>query len=173
MNEQELNEIEARAEAATPGPWFWDTNRRYKSTMLKAPQNGGTCVMDFTRWGMQSAQPRFNDTCASFGGILYTMEQYDKTGLPNPNADFIAHARQDVPALAAEVRQLQQRLGECEANDQLLDHLETEIVRLRAALEASEKVCKIISEYMSSGEFFDPETSKAIYEWQDLKGGNS
>ncbi len=37
-------------------------------------------------------------------------------------------------------------------------------------LEASEKVCKIISEYMRSGEFFDPETSKAIYEWQALKG---
>ena len=110
MNEQELNEIEARAEAATPGPWFWDTNRRYKSTMLKAPQNGGTCVMDFTRWGMQSAQPRFNDTCASFGGILYTMEQYDKTGLPNPNADFIAHARQDVPALVADVRRLRAAL---------------------------------------------------------------
>ena len=106
MNEKELAEIEARAEAATPGPWFWDTNRRYKSTMLKAPQNGGTCVMDFTRWGMHSAQPRFNDTGVSFGGILYTMEQYDKTGLPNPNADFIAYARQDVPTLVAEVRRL-------------------------------------------------------------------
>ena len=46
-----------------------------------------------------------------------------------------------------------------------------EIKRLKAALEASEKVCKIISEYMSSGEFFDLETSKAIYEWQALKGG--
>lgn len=143
MNEQELNEIEARAEAATPGPWFWDTNRRYKSTMLKAPQNGGTCVMDFTRWGMQSAQPRFNDTCASFGGILYTMEQYDKTGLPNPNADFIAHARQDVPALVAEVRRLNdqcatysERLNWQHEQDTIAyAEIKIENDRLRAALE--------------------------------------
>lgn len=44
--------------------------------------------------------------------------------------------------------------------------------RLRAALEASEKVCKIISDYMRSGEFFDPETSNAMHEWQVLKGGD-
>lgn len=110
MNAQQLQEIKARAEAATPGPWYWDTNRRFQSCMLKAPHDGGTCVVDFVRWGTQRAQPRFNDTATLFGGILRTMEEYDAQELPNHNAIFIAHAREDIPALVAEVERLREVL---------------------------------------------------------------
>lgn len=73
MNEQELNEIKARAEAATPGPW-----RRYNWDHVS---NGDEVVCD--------TRPESN--------------------FPNEfaeNADFIAYARTDVPALVAEVERL-------------------------------------------------------------------
>jgi len=44
----------------TKGPWYWEINPASKSFSLRAPQKGGTIVMDFVRYGMQSAQPRFN-----------------------------------------------------------------------------------------------------------------
>ena len=134
MTEQELEAIRQRAEQATPGPWFWDTNRRHRSIMLKAHQNGGTCIMDFTRWGMHSAQPRINDNSDLFGGILRTMEEYDKSELANPNADFIAHARQDIPDLLAEVK----RLNEVNA-------------RLRAEIELMRKTVSIWEKNKSEG----------------------
>ena len=44
----------------TPGPWRWEYNAEYKSVKLCGgkPQYDKT-VMDFTRWGMGGAQPRF------------------------------------------------------------------------------------------------------------------
>lgn len=50
----------------TKGPWYWEVNPQSKSFSLRAPQKGGTIVMDFTRYGMQSAQPRFR-----VGNILH------------------------------------------------------------------------------------------------------
>ncbi len=40
-------------------PWSWKVNESSKSVSLHSHGNGGYKVMDFTRWGMQSAQPRF------------------------------------------------------------------------------------------------------------------
>ena len=112
MDEKRLSEIEKLANAATPGPWFWDTNRRIRSCGLKAPHDGGTMVMDFVRWGMHSAQPRFNDCSKMFGGILRTAVEYDENPeIENPNAAFIAAAREAVPALVAEVRRLRAQVG--------------------------------------------------------------
>lgn len=144
MTPEELEQIKKRADAATPGPWFWDTNRRFHVTMLKAPQDGGTCVMDFVRWGMNGAQPRFNDTQKIFGGILRTMEEYDRDqNRENPNAAFIAHAREDIPALLAEIE------------------------RLNTALKAADQVCEAIDSYMKNGEFFDPLTTRLVMAWRE------
>lgn len=52
-----------------------------------------------------------------------------------------------------------------------LKELRNENAQLRALLEPAEKVCKTLSEYIESGEFFDPETMRGIAEWQALKGG--
>lgn len=59
----ELNELRRIAEAATPGPWHWagnaDNHQLYLATWIKG---AGRCqVMDFERWGMQGAIPRFLD----------------------------------------------------------------------------------------------------------------
>ncbi len=47
----------------TPGPWRWEVNHKSKQVQLC----GGACpkydltVMDFARWGMGGAAPRFSD----------------------------------------------------------------------------------------------------------------
>lgn len=97
-------EAKARSDAATVAPWIWDINRRFHDIRLVSPKNGWCIVMDFIRWGMQGAQPRFSDRGnAPLGGIMHPAEEYDRTegGLSaNPDAAFISHARTDVPALA-------------------------------------------------------------------------
>lgn len=81
MNEKELAEIKARAEAATPGPWVAD--KQYPNT--------------------------FNVTFPKPSkGIVYV----DNMAIPQAenDADFIAHARADVPALVSEVERLNDTL---------------------------------------------------------------
>lgn len=50
-------------EAHTPGPWRWEYNAAHKDVSLVGgkPQYDLT-VMDFSRWGMGGAVPRFRDT---------------------------------------------------------------------------------------------------------------
>lgn len=82
MTPEQLAEIEARAEAATPGPWEWD--RQWiedEDEAIYVPQ-GATLGPTLIQLG---------DT--------YEGHRYD--------CAFIAHARQDIPALIAEVRRLQ------------------------------------------------------------------
>lgn len=47
----------------TPGPWRWEYNAQYKTVDLVGgrPMFDLT-VMDFARWGMGGAVPRFRDT---------------------------------------------------------------------------------------------------------------
>ena len=88
-----LNEIEARANAATGGPWGW---RNTQDVYLMGARS--RVVMAFERMGMQGAQPSFRRD----DGCLYP------AGKENINtfadAAFIAHARTDVPALVAALR---------------------------------------------------------------------
>ncbi|MGW1682474.1 hypothetical protein [Saccharopolyspora sp. NPDC002376] len=56
-----LDEIKARAAAATPGPWGWFGNTDVRHIYLSTKYWGRQIVMDFARWGMQSARPRFAD----------------------------------------------------------------------------------------------------------------
>ena len=78
-----LNEIEARANAATEGPWTPDEYTEvdpdgfYELARVIAPDPDG------------------DDWCAI--GVVHT-------GILRPDADFIAHARTDVPALVDALR---------------------------------------------------------------------
>ena len=71
MTDNELNEIEARAKAATPGPWVYDTAE----------------IMSIDK--------------------AVVSAEYPEDGFDNEaNGQFCAHAREDIPALIAEVRHL-------------------------------------------------------------------
>lgn len=43
----------------TPGPWKWFGNASSNHVYLATTHSGRQYVMDFTRWGMRGAQPRF------------------------------------------------------------------------------------------------------------------
>jgi hypothetical protein len=82
MTEDELKAIRERADKATPGPWidFIDTD-------------GYLSVRDYT-----------NIAICDFGDLEGT------EGWDHDDAEFVAHARQDIPALVKEVERLQDRL---------------------------------------------------------------
>lgn len=84
MDEAKLSEIEARASSATPGPW----------------------LMEHDVWHPVIRQSQFD----GFGPIVCREANGDSGLRWHPNADFISHAREDVPALVAEVRRLREAL---------------------------------------------------------------
>jgi len=112
MDAKYLAEIKAREHVATPGPWEEKTNRH--------PQCNGE------PWGWISGAAG-NITWSGYVG---------KT-----NADFIAHARTDIPALISEVERLNVI---AEQRYQLYDGALTTIATLEKALELA---CEEISDY--------------------------
>jgi hypothetical protein len=102
LTPERLAEIQARADAATPGPWQWHISRRTLDYRLQTA--GWDVVMGFARWGRNSAQPEFN-----IDGLLHHGADL---GQPHPDAEFIAHARQDVADLVAEVGWLAAELAD-------------------------------------------------------------
>lgn len=85
MKRADLNEIEARANAATKGPWQWDPQRD--------PYPNGTGEADLPPYIPQGSH--LGDTLI---GMDDTYEGSDR------DAAFIAHARTDVPRLVVEVQ---------------------------------------------------------------------
>ena len=86
LTEDELAVIEGRAAKATPAPWKSFVEGRDHSSGDHFIRTGG-----------------LDDGCPD----LYLQHSWpDRTGLVIEDQDFIAHARQDVPRLVAEVRRL-------------------------------------------------------------------
>ena len=85
LTKERLAEIEARCEAATPGPWEWDDE-------AECMRHGSKPVM-MAMW--------YYDKC---GEVVVSLDVYDA------DAEFTAHARQDIPALLDEVKRLREQL---------------------------------------------------------------
>jgi hypothetical protein len=88
LTEQDLAAIERRLAASSPGPWCHR-------------------MLGFIETGSEPAQV-----------IGVTCQRHDPSLFPLPggdNAEFIAHAREDVERLIAEVRHLHERLEDLEA----------------------------------------------------------
>jgi hypothetical protein len=100
MTELDLDEIEARANAATPGPW-----EAYFTL------HGDPMVVE------QGQGP--------FGAVTLPSTAPDDYG--KANAEFIAHAREDIPALVQRVRELEQTLAFF-ADPTIVDYIAPEVV---------------------------------------------
>src|SRR4051794_37613525 len=97
IGDSELQEIESRAQAATPGPWhvrFLDDDAAANLVAVSTVPDTGRGE----RW------PAWDDTEM----VAATLVQFPKPYVAGPddrwdeNAVFIAHARSDVPRLLAE-----------------------------------------------------------------------
>ncbi|GEM_PF-2276756 len=87
MNKEQLNAIKERVAKATPGEWFYDSYTVCTDEIFDG--DGGlieTVTIDY----------------ADRHGDVHSKEETD--------AQFVAHARQDVPALIAEVERLREAL---------------------------------------------------------------
>jgi hypothetical protein len=130
----DLQAIRGRAAAALPGPWYWGGNVETQTIRLTALQGrngrrGVYEVMDFVRWGMQKAQPRFLNLIEGGHWMVPAKNipifevcpeatsfddprvyRGDLIGLRHPDAEFIAHSRQDVEDLLAYIDELEAKL---------------------------------------------------------------
>jgi len=87
----DLDAIQARADKAASGPWRWDENFGDKGDTGTALTNdAGTEIIGAYNWH-----------CCSYR---------DEPTVDESSAEFIAHARTDVPALLALVREQQAKL---------------------------------------------------------------
>ena len=84
-----LTPIRERCEKATPGPWVWRSNYLEVEGSWEDPTREWTRIADDG-----SAGGEYNEAIDTHG----------------PDADFIAHARTDIPALLAEVERLRRLL---------------------------------------------------------------
>lgn len=124
------DEIRALLDGATPGPWGWFGQAKHNQVYLATRHSGRRYVMDFVRWGMQHAQPRFqtergvmidakdllefevgNQSVRGVEAAKKDASVYrlDVRGIDAPDARLIASA----PDLAAEVLRLREALRKC------------------------------------------------------------
>lgn len=125
----DIEAIRARRAAAARGPWHWSGNTDTQQLRLSnwIPGAGRCTVMDFARWGMQSARPRFidehvlmvdGDTMATYEVAPFATRRDDPrvyrgdiVDIRHPDAQLIAHAPQDIDDLLAEVDRLNAELA--------------------------------------------------------------
>ena len=97
MTEAQLQKIEKRCEAATPGPWTYEKADGYcnASPNYTCPHDDDTCG----EW-CDTCPVWIWDTGAYIPETL-TLDIGEYDGINNKDADFIAHAREDLPDLLA------------------------------------------------------------------------
>lgn len=137
MSDIDVKRMRELCELATPGPWQWFGNTNHHEVYLATVNRGRVFVMDFVRWGMSGAQPRFqvalnggddsgvmrsvgemakNEAVSKptvvFGPLYEAPYRKQFTGIGHPDAAFIAASRTLVPDLLGEVGRLRAQLTE-------------------------------------------------------------
>lgn len=105
MDEQALRKIEERAEQATPGPW--------DAGISRDEQHG-------EMWYSHKVWPLICKIATKFA------PDTEIGGVDVANFEFIAHAREDIPALVAEVRRLQGEVKQLERDKETLTNASAE-----------------------------------------------
>lgn len=104
LTEQQLDEIEARAQAATDGPWEASPHQHHADGCRCL-----SCYDDPTGWQLDhpnalDCEELVVETVNDFGRARASCDAGPL--LSYQDANFAAHAREDVPALVAEIRRL-------------------------------------------------------------------
>lgn len=121
LTSEEIAALEEMEKKATKGPWSWNLSLKSKRIMLESATRGYETVMDFTRWGMNGARPRFRRSLDSDGKCAIMIEGEEFAAivpgrehhagwfqtLDHPDANLIAALRNAFPRLIATIRALE------------------------------------------------------------------
>ncbi len=115
MTESELVEIEARAKAATEGPWYFHNtddnlfmNAGYISTEPGELNHDGKQGMDYESNEQVDPKKIIAITLLQSPHLADCNDEFE-------NALFISHARSDIPRLLAEIYRLKEKIRELES----------------------------------------------------------
>lgn len=114
LSDERIAGMRARLAAATPGPWAWFGNTKWRNCYLATQKHGRRYVMEFARWGMRAAQPVFqtNHEMRTLEELVSDgMAECDHNhelihGIQHPDAELIANAPADLSDLLTEVERL-------------------------------------------------------------------
>ncbi len=131
----DLEAIKALCAAATEGPWRYVYSKEYRE---------------------HNVIVRVDDYYEDKEDTAYLFSEGCPTG--KADAEFISSAREDVPALVAEVERLTQHLGTCEdchtTHECLVDSLRAQVTDLQMKIAAAKKdltenrVCRACKNYL-------------------------
>ncbi len=174
MTKIDLDELESKARAARPGPWQWYGNTKTYDVQLATVHGGRVFVMDFVRWGMAGAQPRFQidhrmHTLGELGLGEHPMgPQFEVPyrrqflGIGHPDAQHIAaNDPSTTLALIARIRELE--TGNCLAIERAVDAALGEVSRQQGGIAGT-----IAREARSDGVVAGKTYLNALFEKGDL-----
>lgn len=111
MTENELSEIEQRCEVTPEGPWLVELIDYDKFFVAKHVETRAAIDKKFYPPEVAQRVPEF-DVTDSNGYVIHNPQMVcDVSDGLIAKTNFIAHAREDVPRLLAEVRELRAKLG--------------------------------------------------------------
>jgi hypothetical protein len=122
LTNERLAEIRARCEAATPGPWIWDEKRFNERLRRRGERKNSHKRFVYALHGacnmcMFGCRDDIDHGPFDYHSVMY-LNWYSVKGnvlagaSPMPkDATFIAHARDDIPELLAEIDRLRVRLA--------------------------------------------------------------
>ena len=136
MNKSQLEEIKTRCKAATPAPWI--TCPHYGIMVYKPEPNDNTAIemriCDIRGWGRLTGKGR--------GGLGLSDDEAE--AVQKANAEFIANARKDIPALLAHIKAQDNLINELKLKIEVLKlarpvHLDSDDVAVRTVQKANEE----------------------------------
>ena len=111
MTENELTEIEQRCHAAPEGPWMVELIEHDTFFVAKHVETAATINPKFYPQEVAQRTAEF-DVTDKYGYVIHNPKmQCDLTDGTLAKLNFIAHAREDVPKLVEEIRELREKLG--------------------------------------------------------------
>jgi len=111
LTETEFDEIEQRCNAAPEGPWMVELNEDFSYFVQRHTETAPRISKKFYPSEVAQRLPEFDVTDKNGYVVHNPQMQCDLTDSTINQLNFIAYAREDIPKLIAEVKELKKNLS--------------------------------------------------------------